>query len=246
MFRRRVLVTLLAVGVILIVACVGYQHFVFSRPQGSGPAGPGVNRSSFATPWTSRTVFLVGLGDSVTEGFGARRGYGYFDRLVSNPPDEYQEMKGISLSAVLPHLLVTNLSVSGSISMELAESQLPRLPRVDTNVLGLIVITTGGNDLIHNYGRTPPREQAMYGATLDQAKPWIAHFEQRLEQIIDRVTTNFPGGCHIFLANIYDPTDAVGDTQATGLPAWPDGMALLAGTIELLPPAPDATRKSTS
>jgi lysophospholipase L1-like esterase len=173
-------------------------------------------------------VFLVGLGDSVTDGFGARHGYGYFDRLVTNPPDEYFDMKGISLSAVIPHLLVTNLSVSGSISLELVESQLPRLRPVDSNTLGIVVITTGGNDLIHNYGRTPPREQAMYGATLEQAKPWMQHFEQRLEMIVNRISTNFPGGCHIFLANIYDPTDGVGDIQAAGLPAWPDGLRLLA------------------
>src|SRR4051812_4667732 len=204
MFRRRVVAVLLAVGFLLVLACAGYRHFAFSRPQGSGPAGPSVSRSAFAKPWTTRPVFLVGLGDSVTDGFGARHGYGYFDRLIANPPDEYADMKGICLSAVLPHLLATNLSVSGSISLELAETQLPRLPHVDTNTLGLVVITTGGNDLIHNYGRTPPREQAMYGASLDQAKPWIAHFEQRLELIINRVTTNFPAGCHIFLANIYD------------------------------------------
>ena len=228
MFRSRVIATLLVVGLLLVLACAGYHQFVSNRPIGTGPAGPSVNRSDFAKPWTTRPVFLVGLGDSVTAGFGARHGYSYFDRVVANPSDECAEMTGICLSAVLPNLLVTNLSVSGSISLELAESQLPRLPHPDTNILGLIVITTGGNDLIHNYGRTPPREQAMYGATLEQAKPWIAPFEQRLELIINRLIANFPGGCHIFLANIYDPTDGVGDIEATGLPAWRDGMALLA------------------
>jgi hypothetical protein len=34
-------------------------------------------------------------------------------------------------------------------------------------------MTTGGNDLIHWYGATPPREGAMYGASLAQAQPWI-------------------------------------------------------------------------
>jgi lysophospholipase L1-like esterase len=228
MFRRRVILILIAVGLGLVIACIGYRRFTLERPIGSGPAGPSVNRADFGKTWSSRPVYLVGLGDSVTDGFGARHGYGYFDRLVRNPADEYPNMRGICLSAVLPHLLATNLAVSGSISPELAESQLPRLPRVDTNTVGLVVITTGGNDLIHNYGRTPPREQAMYGATLEQAKPWIAHFEQRLDLIVNALTTNFPGGCHIFLANIYDPTDGVGDINATGLPAWHDGIALLA------------------
>jgi lysophospholipase L1-like esterase len=228
MFRRPLIAILSVIGLILALACVGYRHFTLNRPIGTGPAGPSVDRSQFSRTWTARPVFLVGLGDSVTDGFGARHGYSYFDRLIANPPDEFSDMDRICLSAVLPHLLMTNLSVSGSISRELVETQLPRLPQVDTNTIGFVVMTTGGNDLIHNYGRTPPREQAMYGATLEQAKPWVAHFEQRLEQIMNTLITNFPGGCHIFLADIYDPTDGVGDIKSAGLPAWPDGTALLA------------------
>jgi len=85
-----------------------------------------MNREVFSSNWTSRPVLLVGLGDSVTAGFGARAGFSYFDRLVATPQDEWGEMKGTCLSAVLPNLRATNLAVSGSISLELAESQLPR------------------------------------------------------------------------------------------------------------------------
>jgi lysophospholipase L1-like esterase len=177
---------------------------------------------------------LVGMGDSITAGFGARRGYGYFDLLVSNPPDESPEMKGICLSAVLTNLIVTNLSVSGSISHELAESQLRQLPRASTDTIGWVVITTGGNDLIHNYGRTPPREQAMYGATWEQAEPWIEKFGTRLETIVTGLTERFPGGCQVFLANIYDPTDGVGDMGPAGLPDWPDGIKILESYNEAL------------
>ncbi len=94
--------------------------------------------------------------------------------------------------------------------------------------LGFVVITTGGNDLIHNYGRTPPRKQAMYGATMEQATPWVEQFGERLETIVSELESRFPGGCHIFLADIYDPTDGVGDISRAGLPAWPDGMKVLA------------------
>ena len=52
-------------------------------------------------------------------------------------------------------------------------------------------MTTGGNDLIHDYGRSP-----------------------------------FPGGCKIFLADVYDPTDGVGDAHNAGLPKWRDGLAI--------------------
>jgi hypothetical protein len=87
-------------------------------------------------------------------------------------------------------------------------------------------MTTGGNDLIHNYGRSPPREGAMYGATLDQARPWIDGFNSRLVEMLDQLDEKFPGGCDIFLADIYDPTDGVGDAPSVYLPHWPDGLAI--------------------
>ncbi len=84
-----------------------------------------------------------------------------------------------------------------------------RLEVQQDDVFGLIVMTSGGNDLIHSNGRSPPRECAMYGATLAQAEPWITAFEQRLITMIDLIKSRFPGGCEIFLADIYDPTDVV-------------------------------------
>ena len=81
----------------------------------------------------------------------------------------------------------------------------------DADTFGLVVMTTGGNDLIHDYGRSPPREGAMYGATLEQARPWIENFEKRLDEMIELLEARFPGGCMIFLADIYDPSDGVGD-----------------------------------
>jgi lysophospholipase L1-like esterase len=232
--RRRTLLILLGVACVLIAGVAFYLHLYFDRSIGSGAAGPTFAREPFAHSWTTRRVMLVGMGDSITAGFGARRGYGYFDLLVSNPTDESPEMKGISLSAVLTNLIVTNLSVSGSISHELAESQLRQLPRAGMDTVGWVVITTGGNDLIHNYGRTPPREQAMYGATWEQAEPWLEKFTTRLETIVTGLTERFPGGCQVFLANIYDPTDGVGDMGPAGLPGWPDGLKIIESYNEAL------------
>ena len=219
---------ILILAVVTLCAAGTWMHFWQSRPIGVGPAGPAVPAAEFTHSWTERTVLLLGLGDSVTAGFGARKGYGYFERLIRNPPDEFADLQGISLSAVLPGLHFTNLAVSGSTSVEHIEKQLPRLSTADSDTLGIVVITSGGNDLIHNYGRTPPREQAMYGATWEEAVPWIKNFEARLESILVQINSQFPAGCHIFLANIYDPTDGVGDLQRAGLPAWQDGLRILA------------------
>lgn len=223
---RRRLKWLIAIAGVAATLGVGVRYFWFSQPQGSGSAGPAVQRELFASSWTSRPVLLVGMGDSVTAGFGARKGYSYFDRLAANPPDEWSEMQGLCLRAVFPHLQTTNLAVSGSTSLGHVAKQLPLLPPADTNTLGIVVLTTGGNDLIHNYGRTEPKEGAMFGANWEQAQPWITNFAARLELMLNTITNAFPGGCHVFLANIYDPTDGTGDARQAGLPSWPDAMRI--------------------
>jgi len=217
----------LLLGVVLLAIGVSaYWQFFIRRPIGDGPAGPLVDRSKFARAWSDRPVLLIGMGDSVTAGFGASPGKSYFQRLVQNPEDEFRDLRAISLSTVFPNLRATNLAVSGSTSPQHLRTQIPKLERQPTNVLGIVVITTGGNDIIHNYGRSRPVEGAMYGATWEQAEPWITNFAARLETMLSEIRKAFPGGCHIFLANIYDPTDGVGDIQNAGLPAWSDGSRI--------------------
>jgi lysophospholipase L1-like esterase len=227
-------VTLVCAGALVIIATACYLHLWRSRPIGIGPAGPPMTAALFTNAWSEKSFLLVGLGDSVTAGFGARRGYSYFDLLVTNSPDEFEDMKHICLGTVLPNFQFTNLAVSGSTSREHAEHQLPRLPAIHSNTIALVVMTTGGNDLIHNYGRTPPREEAMYGATWDQAAPWVTNFEQRLEGMVEQITIRFPNGCHLFLATIFDPTDEVGDIEHAGLPAWKDGLKIVAAYNDVI------------
>lgn len=221
----------IAVAVLIVgggAVSAAWWYYWLRRPVGEGPVAIAVARAGFERPWTTRPVLLVGLGDSVTAGFGASPGRSYFERLVSDPPDEVPDLRGICLRGVLPALEVTNLAVSGSTSLHHARTQVPRLVRQPANVLGLVVMTTGGNDLIHNYGRTPPVEGAAFGATWEQAEPWVVGFADRLETMLAGIRAAFPGGCHIFLANIYDPSDGTGSLRSVGLPSWPDGLRLLA------------------
>jgi len=231
---KRRLRIIFALGLVLIIAATACLYFWFSVPIGSGPAGSAIPAELFAQQWTNRPVLLVGLGDSVTAGFGARKGYSYFDRLIQNPADEFQNMSGICLGKVFSKLASTNLAISGSTSMELLEQELPHMARASSNTLGIVVITAGGNDLIHNYGRTPPREEAMYGATTDEAKPWINDFEQRIELMVQQIESKFPGGCQIYLANIYDPTDGIGDATRAHLPAWNDLEKILSAYNDVI------------
>jgi lysophospholipase L1-like esterase len=220
---------LLAVGAVLIALATAYIHFYLYLPTGSGPAGPVIDRGAFESAWTNRKVLLVGIGDSVTAGFGASRGKSYFDRLVANPADEFADLRDVSLSRVLPNLQALNIAVSGSNSLEHLDHIRDRLPMQPEAVFGLVVVTTGGNDLIHSYGQRPPQEGAMYGATLAQAQPWIDSYGQRLHTMFDQIESRFPSGCLIFVADIYDPSDGAGDPESTWvLPAWQDCVLILA------------------
>jgi hypothetical protein len=51
-------------------------------------------------------------------------------------------------------------------------------------------------------------------------------FEDRLDRMLEGIAEKFPGGCHIFLANIYDPSDGVGSFSRVHLPEWPDGLEI--------------------
>jgi lysophospholipase L1-like esterase len=239
--RSKRLIILFAVGGVLIGCGVFYIHFFLARPVGSGPAGPAVDRPAFATPWTQRRVRLVGIGDSITAGLGADSpATSFFQRLIENPRDEYPDMRDICLARVLPNLEYVNLAVSGTTSQEHHALIADRLEMHDPEVFGLVVMTTGGNDLIHSYGRMPPRECAMYGATLLQAEPWIEAFRQRLEVMLDLIESRFPGGCEIYLGDIYDPTDGVGDAPSVFLPDWADGLAIHARYNQIIAQSADA------
>jgi len=225
--QRKRLWVIVGIGAAFLVGVVFYKHYFLSRPIGHGPAGPGVSRHDFVNPWTDRVVRFVGIGDSITAGLGARKqDHTSFNRLLKNPEDEYADMKGICLSTVLPNLESENLAISGSTSREHLVVIEERLTKQDSSVFGIVVMTTGGNDLIHSYGRSPPKECAMYGATSSQAEPWIMAFRIRLGEMLDRIDACFPGGCEIYIGDIYDPTDGIGDAPSVYLPHWPDGLAI--------------------
>ena len=230
--KSRRLAIIVLIGVFVIAGTLGYlRYFATMRfwlppPIGTGPAGPTIPKAPFQHVWTDRNVVLLGVGDSVTAGFGASPGHSYFDMLAENPGDDSPEMQGLCLKKVLPRLKATNIAVSGSDSLQHLSAQIDPLKPFPQDTLGIVVMTSGGNDMIHWYGRGAPKEGAMYGASLAQAQPWIANYEKRLNTMLDKLTAAFPGGCKIFLANIYDPSDGVGNPAAAGLPPWPDLLTI--------------------
>ena len=187
-WSSRRLRALIVIAALTLLVVVYYREYKFARPVGSGPAGPEVDREAFEVAWSERDVHVLGIGDSITAGLGAKsKSHRYFDRVIKNPPDEFDALRGICLTHVLPSLRHENFAISGSESQlhfDVISEQLSEQP---ADTFGLVLMTSGGNDLIHMYGRSAPRECAMYGATMEQAIPWIAKFEKRLEQIFSMI-----------------------------------------------------------
>ncbi|EMI16550.1 lipase/acylhydrolase [Rhodopirellula maiorica SM1] len=217
---------LLTIAILTIGGVFGYIEFYLARPIGGGPAGPRVDTRAFQQIWSEEPIQIIGVGDSITAGLGAKSpSHSFFNRVIKNPDDEFPELRGVCLSAVLPNLKTENFAISGSESqthLDVIQNTIP----VYHEARGIVLMTSGGNDLIHSYGRSAPRECAMYSATLQQAQPWIANFRTRLATMFDEIEKRFPLGCEIFIADIYDPTDGVGDAPSIFLPAWPDGLAI--------------------
>lgn len=224
---RRRLLRLLSVATVVAVFLYGFKYYWLEHPVGTGPAGPQVSRDPFERLWSDEDIMLVGFGDSVTAGLGAEpASNSYFDRLVMTAKADSADVEGICLSAVLPNLRHSNFARSGSTSIENIEYLVPQLQIQPEHTFGIVVMTTGGNDIIHSYGRQPPKEGAMYGASHADAKVWIENYRQRLNTTLDEIDSRFPGGCEIFLGNIYDPTDGVGNAVLSGLPRWPDALKI--------------------
>ncbi len=226
--RFRIIFYVIAILIIAgLYARYRIQIALLRLPIGEGPAGPAVSSLPFEEKWTDRDVVFIGLGDSVTRGLGADDKDRYFNLLVNNHDIKYPNMQGKDLSAVLHIKETKNYAVDYSTSGDhLVQAQ--RISDYPVDVLGIIVMTSGGNDLIHSYGRRPPKDGAMYGCTYEQAVPWCENMKNRIAAVIDEIHMKFPGGCEIFLANIYDPTDGVGDPQLVNFPKWPDAMKVLA------------------
>lgn len=223
------------VCLLIVCAFAGYfglrvYNAIRVRPMGTGPAGPTIAAEPFQKRWLDKPVVFLGLGDSITRGLGATKELTYVPLLLHNDDAFYPDMAGRDLSHVLTIQSHHNYAQDYTVSQEHIDRQLVKIPQYDQSVHGIVVLTSGGNDLIHDYGRSEPVDGAMYGCTYKQAQVWCENLKTRLDTLLNGLMQKFPGGCEIFFANIYDPTDGVGDPQTIGLPRWRDCTKVLALT----------------
>jgi hypothetical protein len=218
---------LMAIAAAAVAIWVFFSSY-FNLSQSKESAGPEVPAEPFKHVWSEKKAMLYGIGDDITAGPSDREEFSYFQRLVKNPRGDSPDMLGKNLSMVFPNLSASNTASSWSNSINHREA-VGMMSVYPDDVFGIVVMSTGLNEILHSYGKEPPREGAMYGATPEQAEPWLDNFQKRLDEMIQHIKYIFPGGCQIFIANIYDFTDGTGNMNAwiTNAPAWQDGLVIL-------------------
>jgi lysophospholipase L1-like esterase len=171
----------------------------------------------------------------VSTGYCASAKHSYVEMLVNNDDAKYPDYAGKDLAHHFIATAVENIALAGSTSCDFSasdiHSQLTSLaPEVAQTI---VVITLGGNDLIHPYSCGTPHDCSEYCSSLSQATPFAANYKARMIALINQIKADAHGTVSVFLANIYDPTDTVGDIQNATisgvhlLPAWPGGLDVL-------------------
>lgn len=165
-------------------------------------------------------------GDSVANGYGASKGNATYELLAKELKGKYPEVELLQISA--------DLSISKEHVL-----QFEKIKKQPKDVFGIFIFSTYGNDLGSPYllrsntdKNAPPRDGQLYGITLQQAKSKFGPIlSNRLRHIHQLLEERFPGGFHVFLFTVFDPTDGVvkpeliptprsGGTKK--FPAWPD------------------------
>ena len=120
-----------------------------------------------------------------------------------NNSSAWPDWEGIDLATRYPRIEVVDVSKSGAWTGTVLNDQLGRLESQLTLPLdgeALVVMTVGGNDL-HSVLRDPSGVEERIANTVDNWRKIAEYFldDQR-----------FPDGSTLLMANVYEPTDAVG------------------------------------
>ncbi len=154
-------------------------------------------------------ALVVFMGDSITNGAGAPEGFEYVDLLFSNDDTAHPDYAGVDLLDWYPDLEGVDVSISGATSSTMLDSEIPALTdwlatEHPNGLAGpaLVVVTIGGNDL--QQGLLP---WVAAQPVVDEA---LEHLEDALDVLQD--PTWFPHGSSIVVANVYEPSDGVGQS----------------------------------
>lgn len=182
-------------------------------------------------PLSPETVIF--LGDSITAGAGAWSEDEDYASLLVNNTNAWPDWNGIDLATRHPGIDVVDVSSSGAWTGTVINTQFDRLEDQLTLPLegeALVIITVGGNDL-QSVLLNPAGVEERLENTVNNWGKIAGYFldEQR-----------FPDGSTVLMANVYEPTDAVGQVDdcfyglniSSLLPSLHDANVQLRGLAE--------------
>ncbi|MGE0492577.1 MAG: SGNH/GDSL hydrolase family protein [Vulcanimicrobiota bacterium] len=141
---------------------------------------------------------FAGLGDSILSDDFPGPGLGAASLLLTNDDMRFPDFRGRDLRTRRKGLTSNVVARTGWRVKDLL-SRLEGLPPV--RVLSLVVVTVGGNDLLHWVMEQTPAEQG-----LSQLETDLLALKARLDRLYPRRVTRW--------GNIYDPTDGTGRFQS--------------------------------
>jgi lysophospholipase L1-like esterase len=171
----------------------------------------------------------VSLGDSMSiDYYAGGPGKGAASLLLRNRDADFPDWAGRDLTSAVPGITGLLLARDGATSGDTAASQLEMLRAANVRPTH-VTVTCGGNDLLLAYGDT---SAAL--STLDEISTNLRHILRALGQMSG-------DAARVVMTTVYDPSDGNGvmDGGADGLPAWPDGLAMLARLNDVIRTAAD-------
>ncbi len=156
---------------------------------------------------------VIFLGDSITAGAGSSQGQlAYRPLLVDNVDSVWPEYSGRDLRTLMPELeRVINVSRGGSTTSIVVRDQLQQMAdAVGPRAKGpsAAFITIGGNDMQLALA-------SFLAVGVEAAEERVELLVNNLDETIDalRDPGRFPAGTHVYMSNVYEPTDGEGMTE---------------------------------
>lgn len=153
----------------------------------------------------ARVVFL---GDSITAGYGVTSAKLAYPRLLKNNDDDtwsaFADVDFPGLYGSDPEII--DVSVPGATTGSMVGQQLPNVTEaVGDSVSGptAVVVTIVGND-VQSIMLTPDKVDDEIVSITENLSEFYDYFED---------TARFPDGVKIYLANVYEPSDGVGQAD---------------------------------
>ena len=203
----------------------------------AGPAiseAPGPDRvGTYAHRLPESPRMVVFAGDSITAGAGVSNADEDYASLLVNNAGPWEDWEGIDLATRYPGIDVVDISQGGAWTGTVLGDQIEDFEeQVVLPFEGevLVVVTVGGNDL-QSVLRDPSSVDERIEKTVDNWREIAGYF-------LD--AERFPDGSTVLMANVYEPTDTVGQVRgcfygldiSSLLPSLHDANTRLRGVAE--------------